>query len=89
MGVTTLFIEVANIAKPDARERLEFTVDSGAVYSVVPASVLRRLKIRSLKRETFRRANGATIVRRKGGALSFDLSFDPIRRELKPMTLIL
>jgi len=24
MGVTTLFIEVANIAKPDARERLSF-----------------------------------------------------------------
>jgi predicted aspartyl protease len=118
MGVTTLFIEVANIAKPDARERLEFTVDSGAVYSVVPASVLRRLKIRPLKRERFRLANGATIVRRKGGALfkfrdyvgvadvilgeegdatllgaltleALGLSLDPIRRELRPMTLIL
>ena len=118
MGVTTLFIEVANIAKPDARERLEFTVDSGAVYSVVPASVLRRLKIRPLKPETFRLANGTTIVRRKGGALfkfgdyvgvadvifgeagdatllgaltleALGLSLDPIRRELKPMTLIL
>ena len=69
MGVTSLVVGVANPAKPNVTERLEFTVDSGAVYSVVPAAVLRRLGIRSLKRETFRLANGTTIVRRKGGAL--------------------
>ena len=118
MGVTSLVVGVANPAKPSATERLEFTVDSGAVYSVVPASVLRKLGIRSLKRETFRLANGTTIVRRKGGALfkfqdyvgvadvifgeegdaillgamtleALGLSLDPIRRELKPLQLIL
>jgi predicted aspartyl protease len=118
MGVTTLLVEVANPAKPEVRARLEFMVDSGTIYSVVPAAVLRRLKIKPLKRETFRLANGATIVRRKGmaifkyqkwidgsdvifgeagdatllGALTLEalgLSLDPIRRELKPMTLIL
>ena len=118
MGVTTLVVEIANPARPEVRQRLEFMVDSGAVYSVVPAPVLRRLKIRSLKRESFRLANGATIVRRKGmalfkyqkwiggsdvifgeegdatllGALTLEalgLSLDPIRRELKPMTLLL
>jgi hypothetical protein len=101
MGVTTLFVEVANPAK-----------------SVVPAPVLRRLKIKPLKRESFRLANGATIVRRKGGAMfkfqryvgvadvifgeegdatllgaltleALGLSLDPIRRELKPMTLMM
>ncbi len=118
MGVTSLMIEIANPARPAVTERLEFIVDSGAVYSVVPTSVLRRLKIRPLKRETFRLVNGTTIVRRKGGALfkfqdyvgvadvifgeqgdatllgaltleALGLSLDPIRRELKPMQLIL
>jgi len=118
MGVTTLVVQVANVAKPSITTSLEFTVDSGAVYSVVPAPVLRKLGIRSQKRETFRLANGKHIVRRKGvalfrfqkwvggsdvifgekgdatllGALTLEalgLSLDPIRRELKPMTLIL
>ncbi|MBI2219040.1 MAG: aspartyl protease family protein [Candidatus Rokubacteria bacterium] len=118
MGVTTLFVDVANPTKPEVTERLEFVVDSGATYSVVPAGVLRKLRIRPLKRETFRLANGTTIVRRKGvaifrfgeyvgggdvifgeagdatllGALTLEalgLSLDPIRRELKPMQLLL
>ena len=118
MGVTTLFVEVANPTKPEVRARLEFMVDSGAIYSVVPAAVLRRLKIKPVKRESFRLANGATIVRRQGTALfkyqkwiggsdvifgdegdatllgvltleALGLSLDPIRRELRPMTLMM
>lgn len=118
MRVTSLVVEVANPSRPAATERLTFTVDSGAVYSVVPGTVLRRLQIRPLKRETFRLVDGATIVRWKGMALfkyrnwigggdvifgengdavllgaltlaALGLSLDPIRRELKPMPLIL
>ena len=88
MGVTTLVVEIANPAKPAVTQRLEFTVDSGAVYSVVPASLLRKLGIRSLKRETFRLAGDATLL----GALTLEalgLSLDPIRRELQPMQLVL
>ena len=66
MGVTTLAVEVANPAKPEVRQRVEFIVDSGATYSVVPAPVLRRLKIEAL-----------------------GLALDPIRRELKPVTLLM
>jgi predicted aspartyl protease len=69
MGITTLAVDVANPADPEVAERLEFTVDSGAVYSVVPAPVLERLRIRPLKRDTFRLANGAHIDRQRGGAL--------------------
>ena len=69
MGVTTLAVDVANPSKPSVTERLEFTVDSGAVYSVVPARILRKLRIRAQKRETFQLANRKTIVRWKGGAL--------------------
>jgi predicted aspartyl protease len=118
MGVTTIDIEVANPSKPNVTERLEFMVDSGAMYSVVPAAILRKLRIRPRRRETFRLANGTTIVRQKGVALfklreyvggadvifgeegdatllgalhleALGLSLDPIKRELKPMTLIL
>ena len=69
MGVTTLAVQVANPATPDVTETLQFTVDSGAVYSVVPADVLQRLGIRPLKQETFRLANGTHILRHKGAAI--------------------
>ena len=69
MGITTLKLQVANPAYPGKTETLEFIVDSGAVYSVVPASVLRRLKIKAAAKEEFTLADGSTIVRRKGGAM--------------------
>jgi predicted aspartyl protease len=69
MGLTTLRIEVGNPANPEVTEPLEFLVDSGAIYSVVPAAVLERFGIRPLVDQEFRLANGARIVRRKGGAM--------------------
>ena len=69
MGVTTLVVDVANPATPEVTEGLEFIVDSGAVFSVVPADVLRRLGIQPLRQETFRLANGTHILRYKGIAM--------------------
>lgn len=69
MGITVLEIEVGNPARPDAMERLEFLIDSGAVYSVVPTQVLERLGIRPLAKESFRLANGQKITRSKGVAI--------------------
>ena len=69
MGVTTLTVEVANPAAPEVTESLEFIVDSGAVFSVVPTEVLRRLGIRPVRQETFQLANNTRIVRWKGGSL--------------------
>ena len=118
MGVTVLNVDIANAAAPDVTERIEFIIDSGAVYSVVPRPILERLGILPLKRDTFRMANGASIVRERGGAIfkfgeyigfadvifgeegdatllgalsleALGLSLDPIRRELKPMDLVL
>jgi hypothetical protein len=37
MGLTTIELEIANVASPERTEKLEFLVDSGAIYSVVPA----------------------------------------------------
>jgi len=118
MGLTFLEIEVANPAAPEKTEKVEFLIDSGAVYSVVPTPVLERLGIRPLKEQQFRLANGSKIVRKKGGAVfkhgelvgvadvifgeegdsnllgvltleALGLSLDPLRRELKPLPMIL
>lgn len=69
MGLTVLEIEVGNPASPELTEPVEFLIDSGAIYSVVPTPVLERLGITSITEEEFRLANGEKIVRKKGIAL--------------------
>src|SRR6266699_1934752 len=69
MGLTVLKIEVGNPAKPDITIPVEFLIDSGAIYSVVPSAILHSLGILPLAEEEFRLANGETIVRKKGIAL--------------------
>jgi aspartyl protease family protein len=69
MGITFVEIDVANIADPERTERVEFLVDSGATYSVVPTAVLERLEIRPLTEQVFRLAIGDKIIRKKGGAV--------------------
>jgi predicted aspartyl protease len=68
MGITYVQVEVANLAAPDRREMLDFLVDSGAIYSVVPSAVLVRLDVQPLSEQVFRLANGERISRKKGGA---------------------
>ncbi len=69
MGLTVLRVEVGNPSKPKVTKSVEFLVDSGAVYSVVPGNILRKLGIKPLTKEEFRLANGERIVRKKGIAL--------------------
>jgi clan AA aspartic protease len=118
MGLTVLKIEVGNPATPETTERIEFLIDSGAIYSVVPSAVLGRLGIRPLVEQEFRLADGTTIARKKGVALfkyddriggadvifgeegdsvllgaftleALGLVLDPLRRELRPLPMIL
>jgi clan AA aspartic protease len=118
MGLTFLEIEVGNPANPKITKSVEFLVDSGVIYSVVPASILKKLDIKPLTTEQFILANGEKIVRKKGGALfkygekvgvadvifgesedstllgaltleALGLMLDPLRRELKPLPMIL
>ncbi|HEY7556746.1 MAG TPA: aspartyl protease family protein [Candidatus Binatia bacterium] len=118
MGLTFLKVEVGNPANPAVTETVEFLVDSGAIYSVVPAPILERLGIRPVSEHEFILANGTTISRKKGIALfkygdriggadvifgepddsvllgSFSLEalglvLDPLRRELKPLPMVL
>lgn len=69
MGLTVLQIEIANPATPDDSRIMDFLIDSGAIYSVVPTTILDELKIKPLAEETFRLADGTKIVRKKGVAL--------------------
>lgn len=69
MGISQVTVEIASPARPAKAVALEFIVDSGAVYSVVPARVLKKLGIKALAVETFTLANGAKVRRRKGVAL--------------------
>lgn len=118
MGLTVLEIEVANPARPEVTEKIEFLIDSGAIYSVVPTPILVELGIRPLAEQQFRLADGSKILRKKGvavfkygdriggadvvfgeegdsvllGAFTLEalgLSLDPLRRELKPLPMIL
>ncbi len=118
MGLTVVRIEVGNPAKPTRTEEVEFLIDSGTIYSVVPARILKRLGIKALATEEFRFADGTTIKHKKGIALfrhgkraggadvifgqpgdsillgaltlaALGLSLDPLRRELRPLPMVL
>ena len=69
MGLTVLEVEVGNPSTPEVTKKLEFLIDSGAVYSVVPGGILEELGIKPLAKQEFRLANGTKIVRQKGIAL--------------------
>jgi predicted aspartyl protease len=69
MGLTFLKLAVGNPASPDVTEEVDFLVDSGAIYSVVPTPILERLGIKPITEQEFHLANGSTIKRKKGGAL--------------------
>jgi clan AA aspartic protease len=68
MGFTHVRATIANPANPRKAARLSFLVDSGAVYSVVPETTLRRLGIRPHSRRTFTLADGTEVSRRIGDA---------------------
>ena len=69
MGLTFLEIEVGNPSNPEVTEKVDFLVDSGATYSVVPTPILEKLDIKPLTEEKFQLADGSTAVRKKGIAL--------------------
>ena len=69
MGITFLKLKIANPGHPRTTETLEFLTDTGAVYSVVPARILRRLGVKPDRTEEFTLADGSHTKRRIGGAV--------------------
>lgn len=77
MGLTVLEIDVGNPATPEITEKVEFLIDSGANYSVVPSVVLERLDIRPLAQQEFRLTDGSRIIM-KGERLSTSTTNGPV-----------
>lgn len=69
MGLNSLEIEVGNPAAPDVTRNVELLVDSGAIYSVIPAPTLDELGIKPLTEQVFRLADGSSTTRKRGIAL--------------------
>ena len=69
VGLTSVRMQVANFAAPEIAEEVEFLVDSGAIYSVVPGEILARLGLAPRREREFRLANATRIVRGCGVAL--------------------
>ena len=69
MGLTHIKARITNPANPRKSADLQFLVDSGAAYSVVPANILRRLGIKPRTKRTFILADGSNVERRMGHAL--------------------
>ena len=69
MGLTYIDADIANPGKPKAKVRLEFLVDTGAWYSVIPARVLRGLGIKPHSWRTFILADGSKVTRRIGDVM--------------------
>ena len=69
MGITKVSVGVSNAAHPAKIITLDFLVDSGAAYSVVPRRLLTKLNIKPESRESFFLADGEQISREIGNAL--------------------
>jgi len=66
MGMTEVRVRVANLADPRRSVDVDLMVDSGAIYSVVPATLLRRIGVEPRQVQTFALANGGTVRRAIG-----------------------
>jgi clan AA aspartic protease len=117
MSITFLKVKVINPEQPKKSQECEFLVDSGAVYSVVPKNILKKLGIKPTSFQEFILANGEVVKRRIGNAYfeyegktraapvvfgdkgifllgattieALGMILDPIRRELKPLPMVL
>lgn len=66
MGITYLPVTISHPVDFKRSAKLEFMVDSGAIYSVVPSEVLKSLGIVPDDEREFILANGQTMKRRLG-----------------------
>src|SRR5215813_11479227 len=62
-------MKVSNPAQPKKSATHEFLVDSGAVYSVLPAAELKKIGVKPVREEEFLLANGETVKKGVGNAL--------------------
>jgi clan AA aspartic protease len=73
MALTAQVLTVRPSRNSKRTEQVKFLVDSGAVYSLVPTAILRRLGLRPYREVSFSLADG-TIVSRKVGDAYFEIN---------------
>ncbi len=64
MGITNAILKVKEHRKSEKVAEVNFLIDSGAVYSLVPGKILDELDIEPYKEMTFSLADGTTLKRR-------------------------
>ena len=69
MGILSIECELINPKNSRKRAKVEFLVDSGAVYSVVSKKILESLGIKPHSKRKFSLANGEMRERKIGDAL--------------------
>lgn len=68
MGITTAILRVREHRKSEKFAEVEFLVDSGAVYSLVPGKILDEIGIEPYREMSFALADGTTIKRKISSA---------------------
>ena len=71
MGFTQIKVGLESISSAKVRREVELLVDTGALYSIVPAKVLRELGVEPREKLNFELADGRTIERAVGEARFF------------------
>jgi clan AA aspartic protease len=64
MGITNAILKVKEHRKSEKVAEVNFLVDSGAVYSLVPGKILDQLDIEPYKEMSFSLADGTTLQRK-------------------------
>lgn len=68
MGLTSQKLIVKESRRARRKATVNFLIDSGAVYSLVPEQTLKKIGIRSYRAVDFSLADGRIITRRVGDA---------------------
>jgi len=69
MGITTVSLTIKNPRNPNKKVTNEFLVDTGAHYTVLPESIVKKLGLKSSWIQEFSLADGKVIKRPIGGAI--------------------
>jgi predicted aspartyl protease len=69
MGMTEVRVRVVNLTDARLSAEVDMVVDSGAIYSIVPARVLREIGVSRRETKVFGLANGGNVRRDVGNVL--------------------
>jgi len=61
MGYVRVRATIANPLDRNLKEELEFIVDTGAIYTVIPRNVADRLQLKEVDKRRFKIASGETV----------------------------